>query len=178
MTDACVCACAHVCERGMCAHACVRGWWWKQNTRPLWGWVADSQLHPSPKVTWQRGNGHSFPVWCPPQGAQTTQACLDSVRPRLHTPPWGQLSFLLTLRSPAHPPPSSFLFICFASVFCKYLFLILDMQGSTEILEWGEGRMTGSFYFFLSLLDFGVWTWKKIITSIYISKWLTFKQKK
>lgn len=54
-----------------------------------------------------------------------------------------------------------FLFICFASVFCKYLFLILDMQGSIEILEWGEGRMTGSFYFFLSLLDFGVWTWKK-----------------
>lgn len=42
-------------------------------------------------------------------------------------------------------------------VFCKYRILILDMQGSIEILEWGEGRMTGSFiYFFLSLLDFGV----------------------
>lgn len=30
------------------------------------------------------------------------------------------------------------------------------MQESIEILEWGEGRMTGSFKFFLSLLDFGV----------------------
>lgn len=75
-----------------------------------------TQSRPPPEVTQQRGHVHSFPSAVGSPGkTQKIQACLDSVRPRSAPPPWGRLSFLLTLRSPAHPPPSSFfcLFVCF-----------------------------------------------------------------
>lgn len=79
---------------------------------------------------------------------------------RSHIPPPGPASLPLhsQIPQPIHLQVLLGLFGFFVFVFCKYQFLILDMQGSIEILEWGEGRMTGSFFFFffLSLLDFGV----------------------
>ena len=113
----------------------------------------------------------AFLVWYPPQGKQRIQVHLDSVRPS--PPPWGGLSFLLTLRSPAHPPPSS-LFVCFVFVFCKYIFLILDVQGSIEILEWGEGADDWVFLFFSCLSWILVFELEKKNNYKYIYKQMTY----
>lgn len=156
MTGACVCVPVRV-------RTCVWVWGGDNGSHRIqihYGVGLQTQSCTPAKVTWQRGHLHSFPnVVSSPGKTQMTQACLDSVRPRSH--PWGQLSFLLTLRSPAHPPPSSFLFICFVFVFCKYIFLILDVQGSIEILELGEGVDDWVFLFFPFSLGFWCLNLKK-----------------
>lgn len=131
---------------------------------PLAAWVTDSEQSPS-QGNMAKGT-HSelspFPVWYPPQGRHRRLRLAWICEAQFPPPPWGRLSFLLTLRSPAHPPPSSFLFVCFVFVFCKYIFLILDVQGSIEILEWGgEGADDWVFLFFPFSLGFWCLNLKK-----------------
>lgn len=135
------------------------------------------RVAPPPKVTRQRGNVHNFPsVVGSPGKTQKTQACLDSVRLRSPPPTLGPALLPLDSQIPS-PPTSKFFFCLFCFVFCKYIFLILDVQGSIEILEWGEGVDDWVFLFFPFSLGFWCLNLKKNNYK-YIYKQMTYLKKK
>lgn len=88
----------------------------------------------------------AFLVWYPPQGKNRGFRLTLTLWGPASLPGVGSPSSWLSDPQPIHL--RVLFFVCFVFVFCKYVFLILDVQGSIEILEWGEGADDWVFLFF------------------------------
>lgn len=138
-------------------------------------WVADSEPNPSqgnmPKGT--HSELSPFPVCYSPQGRHSRLRLAWICEAQIPPPPWGQLSFLLTLRSPAHPPPSSFLFVWFVLFSVNIYFLFWTCRDQLRFWSGGEGEDDWVFLFFPFSLGFWCLNLKKN-NHKYIYKQMTY----
>lgn len=125
-----------------------------------------SQNHTSPRVILAGVMVLASLVWCPLR-RESPQACLDSVRPDPSFLPWASSPSSWLSDHQSHSLPSSFrLFVLF--LFSVNIdFLLWTCRDQLRFWSGGRGGWLGLLIFFLSLLDFGVWTWKKYL-QVYI----------
>ena len=143
---------AHACEC-LWVRTCIRVWAWG------WGGMMETTNHKFTAglgcklraAALQRLHGRrdtflAFLVWYPPQGKNRGFRLTLTLWGPASLPGVGSPSSWLSDPQPIHL--RVLFFVCFVFVFCKYIFLILDVQGSIEILEWGEGADDWVYLFF------------------------------
>lgn len=140
---------AHACEC-LWVRTCIRVWawgwggWWKPQIHSRVG--VQTQSRSPPEAPWQKGHVSSFPGVVPSPGKNRGFRLTLTLWGPASLPGVGSPSSWLSDPQPIHL--RVLFFVCFVFVFCKYIFLILDVQGSIEILEWGEGADDWVFLFF------------------------------